>query len=163
MDWAESPRFESFEATLIPLLQEGRVLGSPETNFVVMEVRAEGGSPEAAHHLVPLHVHHMDDEAIFVLEGTLRIQLGDEVETTPAGAGVFVPRGTPHTFWNPKKEPVRFLVVMAPRIFLLIQELNILPERTPEAVAKVYEKCESTMLEPLAAASAAEPSEQPSL
>jgi glyoxylate utilization-related uncharacterized protein len=138
------------------------VLGSPNANFVVMEVRAEGGSPEVGHHLVPLHVHHMDDEAIFVLEGTLHIQLGDEVKATPTGAGVFVPRGTPHTFWNPKQEPVRFLVVMAPRIFLLIQELNILPERTPEAVAKAYEKCESTVLEALAE-SPAEQKEQPDL
>ena len=143
---------------MIPLLQEGRVLGSPEANFVVMEVQAEGGSQETAHHLVPLHVHHKDDEAIFVLEGALRIKLGSEEETTPAGGGVFVQRGTPHTFWNPNPEPVRFLMVMAPRIFLLIQELNILPEHTPEAVAKVYEKCESTVLEPLAAASPAEPS-----
>ena len=129
-------------------LQQGRILGSPETNFVVMELQAPGGGPESVRHLVPLHVHHQDDEAIYVLEGSLRIQTGDEVATTQQGSGVYIASGTPHTFWNDSKTPARFLVVMAPRIFLLIQELNLLRERTPEAVAKVYEKCESSLLEP---------------
>lgn len=133
---------------MIGSLVEGRILGSPEANFVVMEVHAPGGEPNAPHPLVPLHVHHLDDEAIYMLEGALAIKLGDEVVQPPAGSGVFIPRGTAHTFWNPGKSPVRFLIVMAPRIFLLIQELNILPERTPEAVAKVFEKCESSLLEP---------------
>lgn len=134
---------------MIPPLQQGRILGSPETNFVVMEVQAPGSHPAASRHLVPLHVHHQDDEAIYVLEGALRIQTGEEeVATTPAGSGVYIPSGTAHTFWNAGESPVRFLVVMTPRIFLLIQELNLLPERTPEAVAGVYEKCESSLLEP---------------
>ncbi len=132
---------------MIPPLQQGRILGSPETNFVVMEVQAPGGHPKSARHLVPLHVHHQDDEAIYVLEGALCIQTGEEIATTPAGSGVYIPSGTAHTFWNAGEGPVRFLVVMTARIFLLIQELNILPERTPEAVAKAYEKCGSSMLE----------------
>ena len=133
---------------MISPLHQGGILGSPETDFVVMEVQAPGGNPGTLRHLVPLHVHHQDDEAIYVLEGSLRIQTGDEVTTTQAGSGVYIPSGKPHTFWNESNTPARFLVVMAPRIFLLIQELNLLPERTPEAVAKVYEKCESSLLEP---------------
>ena len=133
---------------MIPPLQQGRILGSPETKFVVMEVLAPERHSAPPRHLVPLHVHHRDDEAIYVLEGVLTIQTGDEVSTTAAGSGVYIPSQTPHTFWNAGDAPVRFLVVMEPRIFLLIQELNLLPGRAPEDVANVYKKCESSLLEP---------------
>lgn len=128
---------------------QDRVLGSPDANFVVMEVHAKGEPQGQPHRLVPLHVHHHDDEAIYVLEGLLFVRLGDGDVETRAGSGVFIPHGTPHTYWNPAAGPVRFLNVMTPRIFLLIQELNILQQHTQEAVAKIYEKCASAMLEPL--------------
>ena len=37
--------------------------------------------------IAPLHVHHADDEAWYVLEGTLRLRLGDaEIEAGPGSA-----------------------------------------------------------------------------
>jgi quercetin dioxygenase-like cupin family protein len=62
----------------------------------------------------PLHVHDTLDEAIHVLDGTLRVRLADRVEEAPAGAFVFIPRGLPHTWEGHGAEPVRFLVVLAP-------------------------------------------------
>jgi quercetin dioxygenase-like cupin family protein len=50
---------------------------------------------------------------IYVLDGTLRVRLGDQVEEASAGAFVFVPRGTPHT-WEVRGDSIRFLVVLAP-------------------------------------------------
>ena len=47
-----------------------------------------------------LHVHHSDDEAWYVLEGTLGFRLGDKTATAPAGAAVLAPAGTPHAYWT---------------------------------------------------------------
>ena len=38
-----------------------------------------------------------------------------------AGAGVMVPRGTVHTYWNPGPGPVRYLLCMTPGILRLIE------------------------------------------
>ena len=43
----------------------------------------------------------------YVLEGTLRVSLGDEVLELEAGSFVCVPPGTPHTFANKSDRPVR--------------------------------------------------------
>ena len=44
--------------------------------------------------------------------GALRFRLGDETVEAPAGGAVLAPRGTAHTYWNPRPEPARYLLVM---------------------------------------------------
>jgi quercetin dioxygenase-like cupin family protein len=46
----------------------------------------------------PLHVHHREDEAIYVLDGRLRWRHGDQERTYGPGELVFGPRELPHTF-----------------------------------------------------------------
>jgi mannose-6-phosphate isomerase-like protein (cupin superfamily) len=46
----------------------------------------------------PLHVHHREDEAWYVLDGELRIRLGDEDLVAKPGDFVFGPRDVPHSF-----------------------------------------------------------------
>ena len=46
----------------------------------------------------PLHVHHGDDEAWFVLDGVLTFQVQDTTFAAEAGSFVWAPRGLPHTF-----------------------------------------------------------------
>src|SRR5690349_11639359 len=43
-----------------------------------------------------LHVHHADDEAWHVLEGTLTFRFKDKQIEATAGTTVFVPAGVPH-------------------------------------------------------------------
>jgi quercetin dioxygenase-like cupin family protein len=62
----------------------------------------------------PLHVHAKEDEAWYVLEGRFRFQLDEEIAGAPAGAFVFVPRGTRHCFQNIGDEPARILVLFTP-------------------------------------------------
>src|SRR6202007_298821 len=112
----------------------GRVLGSPENAFVVAEWRDPGALPGPPRFIAPLHLHHHDDEAWYILEGTLRVQRGDEIVEAKAGSGVFVPRGIKHTYWNPTDQPTRYLLVMTPNIFRLIQEIHTMNERTPAAL-----------------------------
>ena len=62
----------------------------------------------------PLHAHESEDEAWYVLEGTLRFRLGTATHDASAGSFVFVPRGTPHCFANIAEAPARILVVFTP-------------------------------------------------
>src|SRR6266481_9320131 len=79
----------------------GNVLGSVGDAFVIAEWRDAGGPPGPPRLIAPLHVHHRDDEAWYVLEGALVVQVGNDQVEARAGAAVFVPRGTLHTYWNP--------------------------------------------------------------
>ena len=81
--------------------QSGGALTAIET------VAAPGEGP-------PLHVHRNEDELIYVLEGTFRVKLADELIDAPAGSLVFIPRGTPHTWQNGGDGPARFFATVMP-------------------------------------------------
>lgn len=65
-------------------------------------------------HGPPLHIHHAEDEALWVLEGRFTFQIGDEMIAAGPGAFVFQPRGTPHTFRLESATPARLLVLLVP-------------------------------------------------
>jgi len=46
----------------------------------------------------PLHVHHREDEAFYVLEGAMTFRVGDELLDAPAGTFVWGPRSVAHQF-----------------------------------------------------------------
>ncbi len=62
----------------------------------------------------PVHTHAGEDEYWYVIEGSLRFRIGDELSEAPAGSFVFVPRGTEHAFQNIGSEPARILVIFTP-------------------------------------------------
>ena len=62
----------------------------------------------------PLHVHREQDELILLLDGAMRIRLGDSVVDAGPGSCVFIPRGTPHTWQNVGATPVRFFITITP-------------------------------------------------
>ena len=64
----------------------------------------------------PLHVHHREDEAFYVLSGETTLLLpGREVVCGPGDLAV-APRGVPHTY-RVGTEPARWLVLSAPAGF----------------------------------------------
>ena len=90
-----------------------------------------------------LHVHHADDEAWHVLEGTVRFRFADrEVEAGP-GSTVFVPAGVPHDYSADRT--CRYLIILTPRLRALIDEL----QRTPDFKqhGAVMQRYESEILE----------------
>jgi len=121
-------------------------MGSVDNAFVIAEWRDAGGPPGPPRLIAPPHVHFHDDEAWYVLEGTLRVQVGKHEAEASAGSGVFVPRGTPHTYWNPAPGPTRYLLVMTANIYHLIQEIHGMQERTPSALRAVFKKHDSELL-----------------
>ena len=125
----------------------GCVSGSINDAFVIAEWRDPGGPAGPRRLIAPPHLHRNDDEAWYVLEGTLCIQVAkDEVEAR-AGSAVFVPRGTPHTYWNPGPGPTRYLLVMTANIYRLIQAIHAMKERTPDALRGVFARYDSELLD----------------
>lgn len=64
----------------------------------------------------PMHIHHREDEAWFVLDGQLSFHVGGEVLVAGSGSFAFAPRGLPHSF-TVDVEPTRVLVFAAPAGF----------------------------------------------
>jgi quercetin dioxygenase-like cupin family protein len=61
----------------------------------------------------PLHIHHDASESFFLLEGTCRFHVGDEVIVAGPGSFLSVPRGATHGL-VPVGGPARALVMFAP-------------------------------------------------
>jgi uncharacterized cupin superfamily protein len=91
------------------------VLGASGDDFVIVQWTAEVGD----HWIAPLHIHHGDDEAWYVLSGTLGFRLADDEISA-----VLARRGTAHTHWNAGGTDADYLLVMTPRIAALIEEIH---------------------------------------
>jgi len=123
----------------------GNVLGSIGNDFVIAEWKDTGAPPGPPRWIAPLHLHRNDDEAWYVLEGALCIRRGNEVVEAKAGSAVFVPRGTPHTYWNPGTGLTRYLLIMTSNIYSLIQDIHAMGERSPAALSAVFERHDSEL------------------
>ena len=76
--------------------------------YTLFEVRTAPGRG------MPPHLQRLDDETLFVLEGTYAIRVADgRVECGPGGYA-FVPRGTCHAYTNIGPGPARLLVLVSP-------------------------------------------------
>jgi quercetin dioxygenase-like cupin family protein len=74
--------------------------------FALIETVEEPGAEP------PRHIHHREDEALYVLEGSLDVWIASRWVEVPAGAVVFLPRGVEHTFVA--TERARVLALVAP-------------------------------------------------
>jgi mannose-6-phosphate isomerase-like protein (cupin superfamily) len=105
----------------------GGKLAPTGSGLVLAEWMAPPGTGSAAGppYQAPLHIHHDEDEAWYVLDGRLRVRVGDVEHEVPAGGAVIGPRGLPHTFWNPDSDAsVRYLLVMGARTSALLEALH---------------------------------------
>ncbi|NKC33877.1 cupin domain-containing protein [Falsiroseomonas selenitidurans] len=60
------------------------------------------------------HVHHMEDEAFYVLDGTLSLYADGLRTHAGAGSLIFLPRGLPHGFHNLTQAPAAMLCLLSP-------------------------------------------------
>jgi mannose-6-phosphate isomerase-like protein (cupin superfamily) len=108
--------------------------------LVIQDWPATGGSQEVA----PLHVHHGDDEAWYVVSGALRFRFADGEHIAGAGSTVLVPAGVAHTFGNAGPEPSRYLIILPARLDELIGQLHQADRADHPAI---YRRYESELLE----------------
>lgn len=79
--------------------------------FALTEATADAG------YASPFHVHHADDEAIYVLDGAIDLYLGDDVHEGRRGAWFFMPREVPHGYVVHADAEARMLILTAPAGF----------------------------------------------
>ncbi|MBB3083052.1 quercetin 2,3-dioxygenase [Geodermatophilus sabuli] len=111
--------------------ERGYVLGEGEGTAVWfldtrMTVKAGGAETGGAFTLLewsaplgfgpPRHLHQVEDECFYVLDGELVVECGDHRWTAGPGAFVFLPHGVPHVFVV-SQGPVRGLQITAPAGF----------------------------------------------
>lgn len=84
--------------------------------------RSAGDGPDGLclveHHMPcgdspPQHVHHTEDEVFHILEGVLRLKVGDAERVLKAGDWAVAPKGVPHAFTAVSPEGVRLLTLTA--------------------------------------------------
>jgi mannose-6-phosphate isomerase-like protein (cupin superfamily) len=120
----------------------GSALGAAAASLVVAEWTDPGGDPESPRFIAPLHVHHEDDEAWYVLTGELVVRSHNHDHRLTAGGAVLVPRGVVHTYWNPTAEASTYLLVMTRRIQSLINALHSLEQPDEPTIATVRGACQ---------------------
>lgn len=116
----------------------GGVLAPQGSGLVLAEWTAAGAIGGELVYQAPLH-RHDEDEAWYVLEGSLRIRHGDQTSEITAGGAAIVTGGTPHTYGNPLPEPARYLLVMGPRTYALIQAIHAAEDRSPQAMRRLFQ------------------------
>ena len=78
----------------------------------------------------PLHVHHREDEAFWLLEGSATFQVGDTVLQASAGDYLFGPRDVPHKY-TVGDDGCRMLFICTPggNFESIVREMSVPAER----------------------------------
>jgi uncharacterized RmlC-like cupin family protein len=122
-------------------------IGSVENDLTIFEHRARARPDGLPRGGVPLHAHRSEDEAWYVLEGTLRFRFGNEEFDAPAGAGVLLPKGIPHTFWNPGPDGARYLLIVRPKTAALLEAIHRPGPPDPRGLRAVYASFDVDLLQ----------------
>jgi quercetin dioxygenase-like cupin family protein len=85
----------------------------------------------------PQHRHAQHEEGFYVISGTVRFTVGDQVHDAVAGTLVMVPTGAPHTFANPGDETAVMLSTFTPDLYLqYFRDVSAAGRPTPEIMAR---------------------------
>lgn len=88
----------------------------------------------------PLHVHPMQDEVFYVLEGSYRFMVGEDSFALTAGDSIFMPREVPHA-WTQISEKGKMSVIFQPagkmeNFFVTVAALT--HEPAPAEMAQIF-------------------------
>ncbi len=103
--------------------------------YALVEVTATPGLPGP-----PPHIYHNEDEAFYVLEGEVELNVEGNLSTVGPGSFVNIPKGTLHTYRNAGTTHARFVVLLTPGGFEgffeevgeLATDLSTPPEGPPD-------------------------------
>ena len=110
----------------------GCASGSVHQEVVVAELEAGGG--------VDRHLHAFE-EAFYVLDGELALEIAGGTETLVAGDHVFVERGVSHALRNDSDEVARWFEVSAPQPGAALEDTVFVDvDRRPDGLDVPYRK-----------------------
>ncbi|MFN0154512.1 MAG: cupin domain-containing protein [Gaiella sp.] len=117
--------------------------------FVVAEATLAPGGFEP-----PLHLHREIAEALYVLDGRLDLQVGDERRVAVPGTFVSIPAGVPHTV-SAGTEPVRILMMLSNparsnQMFQVMEQVFANGAPDPETAGPLLAQLDMEMLAPTA-------------
>ena len=80
--------------------------------YSLLEIDLVGDGP-------PQHIHKNEDEALYVIEGEIRVLMGARTITVTAGSLVLIPRGMVHAWCRSGQKPAKVLAIFNPAGFEL--------------------------------------------
>lgn len=127
---------------------------------IVASARSTGGAFSIVESIdpvgtgAPLHVHHDEAEAFYILEGAVELTCGDQRVTAHAGDFVHTPRDVPHKYVAVGKTPARLLLLFSrPGFEMFFAEGGSPVDQppagppSPEALKRLVEKYGMELLE----------------
>ncbi len=126
---------------------EGEAIWAVGSLFMVKLAVEESGGPLSVMQVVslpggatPMHVHHAEAEAFYLLEGEMTYQAGEDVFQLRSGSFVYLPKDVPHRFRIRGTTPAKFLALGTPggvehlyrEVGIPAPELILPPPPTPE-------------------------------
>lgn len=91
------------------------------------------------------HVHRLQADSFYVLEGQLEFLLDDEKVGAAAGSFALAPPNFVHTFWNPGPEPARYLNFHTPGA--QFEEYLVSSPREGESQTEFYERFDTFVVD----------------
>lgn len=98
----------------------------------------------------PRHIHSVEDEIFYILDGSYELHIGDERRTVSSGASAILPRNIPHGFRNVASTPSRLVFVITPggleEYFLAVAKCS--PAPNPSQLVELARPFGLTLLPP---------------
>ncbi len=110
--------------------------------YSLLEIELTGDGP-------PQHIHKTEEEAFYVLEGEVKVLLGETTSIAKAGSFVLIPRGTVHAWCRAGQEPAKLLAIISPPGFeqFFDEAVDLDVTDTEAYVAKAEELAEKYNME----------------
>ena len=115
--------------------------GEQSNGLALMDTRISVGAPGPGR-----HVHTHEDEALYVIDGTLTVEIADVRYEAGPESYVFMPRGLPHVFGNLGTEAVHAVVLFnSPTLARMFEEqaeyrASVDGEPDPAVVTEISER-----------------------
>jgi quercetin dioxygenase-like cupin family protein len=100
-----------------------------------------------------LHVHRVQEETFYVLEGECEWHAGDQVIRATPGTFLFIPPGVPHNITNVSEKPARVLMTVSPpgheHYFEELARLTAKGAPDPKAIGELRDRYDTDQLSAL--------------
>jgi quercetin dioxygenase-like cupin family protein len=163
--WTQTTKLDSYKGKAFKAKAgEGRYHGHLQLKGVnqnILDVKVSGKDTDGALAIfeqtslspkrgTPLHVHALQDEIFYVLEGEYIFQVAEERYELKTGDSIFLPRKVPHA-WTQLSSKGKMTVTMQPagkleEFFVAMAALTTEP--TPQEIAKIFADHEMQVVGP---------------